>query len=109
MSTKRKTYSNELKTKIVLGVLENNVWFNEIASNQNILLRSKERAYDNIVIERFLKNLKIRKYLIGYSTIKEARDGIGEYINFYNYKRPHASLGYKTPMSVYKTSIQQAA
>jgi putative transposase len=75
-----------------------------------ISMDSKGRAYDNIIIERFWRTLKYENvYLIGYSTIKEARDGIGEYINFYNYKRPHASLGYKTPMSVYKTGIQEAA
>jgi putative transposase len=78
--------------------------------NIKISMDSKGRAYDNIVIERFWRTLKYENvYLIGYSTIKEARDGIGEYINFYNYKRPHASLGYKTPMSVYKTTIQEAA
>ena len=72
-----------------------------------ISMDSKGRAYDNIIIERFWRTLKYENvYLIGYSTIKEARDGIGEYINFYNYKRPHASLFYKTPMSVYKIGIQ---
>jgi putative transposase len=71
---------------------------------------SNAKTLDNIIIERFWRNLKYENvYLIGYSTIKEARDGIGEYINFYNYKRPYASLGYKTPMSVYKTTIQEAA
>jgi len=110
MSTKRKTYSNEFKTKAVLEVLENNIWLNEIASKHNIPLCSKERAYNKIIIERFWRSLKYENvYLTSYSTIKEARDGIGEYINFYNYKRPHASLGYKTPMSVYKTTIHDAA
>jgi len=110
MSTKRKTYSNEFKAKVVLEVLENNTCLNEIASNHNIPLCSKERAYNNIIIERFWRTLKYENvYLIGCSTIKEAKDGIEEYINFYNYKRPNASLGYKTPMSVYKTGIQEAA
>jgi hypothetical protein len=107
MRTKRKTYSNEFKTKATLEVLENNVCLNEIASNHNIPLCSKKRAYNNIIIKRFWRTLKYENvYLIGWSTIKEARDGIGEYINFYNYKRPHASLFYKTPMRVYKMGIQ---
>ncbi|MFP3256963.1 MAG: transposase [Candidatus Nanopusillus acidilobi] len=38
MNTKRKTYSNEFKTKVVLEVLENNATINEIASKYNILL-----------------------------------------------------------------------
>ena len=86
--------------------------FISILTKENVknLSDSKGRAYDNIIIERFWRTLKYENvYLIGHSTIKEARDGIGEYINFYNYKRPHASLGYKTPMSVYKTTIQEAA
>ncbi|OSS41293.1 Mobile element protein [Desulfurella amilsii] len=41
--------------------------------------------------------------------IKEVRDGIEEYVSFYNYKRPHAILCYKTAMSVYKTGIEEAA
>jgi hypothetical protein len=98
MSAKRKTYSNEFKTKVVIEVLENHTCLNEIVSDYNILLDSKEKTYDNIIIERFWRNLKYENvYLTSYSTIKEAKDGIGEYINFYNYKRPHVSLGYKTP------------
>ncbi|MBF0459695.1 MAG: transposase [Nitrospirae bacterium] len=26
---------------------------------------------------------------------------IGRYLNFYNYERPHQSLGYRTPADVY--------
>jgi len=93
MSTKRKAYLNKFKTKAALEVLENNVCLNEIASNHNIPLCSKERAYNNIIINRFWRTLKYENvYLIGYSTIKQGRDGIGEYINFYNYRKPHASL-----------------
>jgi transposase-like protein len=32
MSTKRKTYSNEFKTKVVLEVLENNAYLSKIVS-----------------------------------------------------------------------------
>ena len=107
---KKKPTQMSFKTKVALKVLRNNACPNEIVSKYNILLDSKGRAYDNIIIERFCRTLKYENvYLIGYSTIKEARDDIGEYINFYNYKRPHASLSYKTPMSVYKTGIKEAA
>jgi len=40
MSTKRKTYSNEFKTKVELEVLGNNATINEIASKYNILPKS---------------------------------------------------------------------
>jgi len=70
---------------------------------------SNAKTLDNIIIERFWRNLKYENvYLTSYSTIKEARDGIGEYVNFYNYKRLYVSLFCKTPISVYKTGIQEA-
>jgi putative transposase len=31
--------------------------------------------------------------------------GIDNYIEFYNFTRPHQSLGYKTPAEVYKTKV----
>lgn len=75
-----------------------------------ISMDSKGRAYDNIIIERFWRTLKYENvYLLNYSTIKEARDGIKDYIYFYNYKRPHASLDYKTPMSVYMAGLEGVA
>ena len=35
-------------------------------------------------------------YLKAYDTVKEAKAGIGQYMNFYNYERLHQALGYKT-------------
>jgi len=40
-------------------------------------------------------------YLKSYNTIKEAREGINQYIEIYNSQRIHSSLGYKTPDMVY--------
>jgi len=40
-------------------------------------------------------------YLKGYNTIKEAREGINQYIETYNSQRIHSSIGYKTPDMVY--------
>jgi putative transposase len=40
-------------------------------------------------------------YPKGYSTIKEAREGINQYIEIYNSRRIHSSIGYKTPDMVY--------
>ncbi|MBI4812089.1 transposase, partial [Candidatus Falkowbacteria bacterium] len=42
-------------------------------------------------------------YLKGYQTIHEARDGLTNFFDFYNYKRPHQSLGYKTPNEIYSS------
>jgi len=40
-------------------------------------------------------------YPKGYTTLKEAREGIGEYIKLYNKQRLHFALDYKTPDEVY--------
>jgi len=67
-----------------------------------ISMNAKGRSIDNIVIERFWRTLKYENvYLKGYSTIKEAREGINQYIEIYNSQRIHSSIGYKTPDMVY--------
>lgn len=76
----------------------------------NISMNGKGRSRDNIVAERFFRTLKYEDiYLKRYSTLKEAKAGIENYIKFYNTKRLHSALGYKTPMSVYMKKMEQAA
>ncbi len=67
-----------------------------------ISMDHRGRAYDNIFIERFWRSLKYEDiYLKDYSYPREARQGISNYMDFYNNERPHQSLGYKTPSEVY--------
>ena len=40
-------------------------------------------------------------YLHDYANPKEARRGIGGYFDFYNHRRLHQSLDYRTPAEVY--------
>ncbi len=40
-------------------------------------------------------------YLQNYQSPREARQGISDYLSFYNQQRPHQSLGYATPAEVY--------
>jgi putative transposase len=78
--------------------------FTGVLSSESIKISmdGKGRATDNIMIERFWRSIKYENiFLQGYTTIKEARDGINSYIDFYNQKRRHSSLNYKTPFSVY--------
>jgi putative transposase len=64
----------------------------------------KNRALDNVLIERFWRSLKQEKiYLIILNTVKEAKDAITDYITFYNNKKMHQSLEYFTPQQVYLT------
>ena len=71
-------------------------------NNISISMDAKGRSIDNIVIERFWRTLKYENvYPSSYSNIKEAREGIQEYINIYNRERLHSSLDYFTPNEVY--------
>ena len=42
-------------------------------------------------------------YLHAYASVAEARAGLGRYLNFYNGRRPHSSLGARTPDTAYFT------
>lgn len=67
-----------------------------------ISMDSKGRALDNIRIERFWRSLMYEEvYLKDYGTPREARNNIRDYMMHYNHERPHQSLNYKTPGSVY--------
>lgn len=67
-----------------------------------ISMTGKGRCKDNIYIERFWRSFKYEEfYLNEYGSVKELRDAIRAYIEFYNQKRWHQALGYKTPASVY--------
>jgi len=73
-----------------------------VEHNISISMDGKGRATDNIAIERFWRSLKYEDvYPQRYSTLKEARAGIGEYIKMYNSERLHSTLDYQTPDEVY--------
>ncbi len=60
------------------------------------------KALDNIRIERFWRSLKWEKtYLEEYTTPKQLRRIINEYMEYYNFSRPHQSLDDQTPAEVY--------
>jgi putative transposase len=72
--------------------------------NISISMNAKGRSIDNIVIERFWRTIKYEDiYPQSYDTIKEARVGIGRYMDIYNKERLHSSIDYKTPDEVYFT------
>ena len=54
--------------------------------------------YDNSVMESFFSSMKREElYRTKYKSKKEFRDAVDRYIIFYNTKRPHKKLQYKTP------------
>ena len=78
-------------------------------NNISISMDAKGRSIDNIVVERFFRSLKYEEvYLKSYKNLKEAKDEISKYINIYNSKRLHSSIGYKTPDEVYFANVKIA-
>ena len=62
----------------------------------------KGRWIDNVFIERFWRNIKYEKiYLEPSADGHELYEKIKWYMEFYNTRRPHQSLGYKKPEHVY--------
>ena len=77
-----------------------------------ISMDGKGRATDNICIERFWRSAKCeRVYLNQYAGIVELRNDVADYIDFYNNRRFHESIGYKKPMEFYYDNLveKQAA
>jgi putative transposase len=67
-----------------------------------VSMDGKGRYTDNLFIERLWRSLKYEEvYLKAYSGGREARVGIGSYLNFYNWERPHQALSYRTPAEVF--------
>ena len=69
------------------------------------------RYVDNIFTERLWRSVKYEEvYLTEYACPREVRQGLGRYLAFYNERRPHQALGYKTPAQVYREQeAKQAA
>lgn len=56
------------------------------------------RPHDNAVAETFFATFKREEaYRRNYTSENDFRKSVEEYIHFYNEKRPHATLAYKTP------------
>ena len=64
---------------------------------------------DNVFVERLWRSVKYEEvYLKAYESVAEARASIGRYLDFYNRKRPHSSLGARTPDQAYFDRQPQA-
>ena len=73
-----------------------------LGTGVQISMDGKGRCLDNVFVERLWRSLKYEEvYLKAYSTVREAQDGIGSYLRFFNEERPHQALGYRTPKVVF--------
>ena len=67
-----------------------------------ISMDGRGRALDNIFTERLWRTVKYEEvYLKDYASPREARTGIGDYLEFYNHRRLHQALDYQTPAQIY--------
>jgi putative transposase len=67
-----------------------------------ISMDGKGRALDNVFVERLWRSVKYEEvYRNDYRSPREARQGLREYFDFYNHRRPHQALGYRTPAAVH--------
>lgn len=72
------------------------------ARDIKISMDGRGRCMDNIFTERLWRTIKYENvFLKSYSDLEDARIGLTEYFQFYNHRRPHQSLGYRTPAHVY--------
>ena len=78
-------------------------WTNRLRkAGVKISMDGKGRFLDNIFVERLWRSLKYEcVYLYAWNGGREARNGIGKWIEFYNNRRPHSALGGRTPNAVY--------
>ena len=75
-----------------------------------VSMDGKGRYTDNLFIERLWRSLKYEEvYLKAYMDGREARAGIGVYLEFYNTQRPHQALDYRTPAEVFLTSQETSS
>jgi putative transposase len=81
-----------------------------LARGVKISMDGKGRCIDNVFVERLWRSLKYEEvYLNDYDDLVQARAGIGRYLEFYNYQRPHQALGHQAPAAFYDCLVVRAA
>jgi putative transposase len=69
-----------------------------------ISMDGKNRALDNIYVERLWRSLKYEDiYIKQYESVRDLRQGIDLYFRFYNTERFHQGIGYLTPDEMYQS------
>ncbi len=74
-------------------------------SQVKISMDGKGRALDNIFIERFWRTIKREHiYLYAYENGANLYKGLSQYFDYYNNRRKHQSLKYKTPNQIFNVT-----
>jgi putative transposase len=68
-----------------------------------VSMDGRGRWLDNVFVERLWRSVKYEDiYLWRYEAVPQLQQGLGRYFPYYNEARPHQSLEYRTPASVYR-------
>ncbi len=101
----RRNHSAAFKAKVALAALKGDRTMSELSQqcdrHPNQIKQWKDQLLENVqgVFESTIKYGEV--YLHAYATVSEARASIGRYLAFYNGRRPHSSLGGRTPDQAY--------
>ncbi|WP_299436932.1 IS3 family transposase [uncultured Rhodospira sp.] len=80
-----------------------------LAHRIEISMDGKGAWRDNVFVERLWRTIKYEEvYMKAYDNVPEARASLGHYLDFYNSRRPHSSLGGRTPDAAYGATIPEA-
>ena len=75
-----------------------------------VSMDGRGRALDNVFVERLWRTVKYEDiYIRGYEAVPELQRGLARYFAFYNQERLHQSLGYETPVVVYRGAASTRA
>lgn len=73
-----------------------------LSKGVRVSMDGKGRWIDNVFVERLWRNVKYEEiYLHAHETVRELKTALARYFAFYNARRPHQSLDYRTPDEVY--------
>ena len=74
-----------------------------LSAGVSVSMDGRGRALDNVFVERLWRTVKYEDiYIRSYEAVPELQRGLARYFVFYNEERFHQSLGYETPMVVYR-------
>jgi putative transposase len=72
------------------------------AKGVRVSMDGRGRWIDNVFVERLWRSVKYEDiYLHAYESMRELKLALANYFSFYNARRPHQSLDYRTPDEMY--------
>jgi len=74
-----------------------------------VSMDGRGRFMDNIFVERLWRSVKCEEvYLNDYRDVADAHKYIAIYLDKYNHRRPHQTLGFQTPVAFYEFELSKS-